>query len=81
MIGTPEVEHGVTQYEHQFFVLASKSSSKRVVLRLYNDIFSDPLPELSLRCPERLTVPADYQSRFFLLLFLFISTHVLLASL
>lgn len=48
-----------------------KRPRERVILRLHNDAISDPLPKLSLRCPELFAVAANDKRRsFFLLIFL-----------
>ncbi len=52
-------------------MLTLKGAGQGVVVCLGHDALSYPLPELSLRGPELLPIPADYQ-RCFLLLFLFL---------
>ena len=64
-----QVEYGVAEHDHHFLVFTSKSTCERLVLRLENTTFPDPLPELCLRGPELLAVSADHQRGFPFLLF------------
>jgi len=66
-----QVEDSVTQHNHQFLMLASKSARKRIIVCFYEATFSGPLPELCLRGPKLLAIAANHQRRF-LFLFLFL---------
>jgi hypothetical protein len=69
-----QVEDSVTQHNHQFLMLTSKSTRERVILCFYEATFPGPLPELCLRGPKLLAIAANHQRRFlFLFLFLFLA--------
>lgn len=61
-------------------MLPFERSSQRTVICLGYDAFPHPLPELGLRGPKLLAIPADYQGRllFFLFLLVFVDAHLLL---
>ena len=65
-----QVEDGVAEHYHHFLILSSKSTRKRLVLGLENPSLSDPLPELCLRGPELLLIPADHKCSLLFLFFL-----------
>ena len=67
-----EIQYGVTQQDHEFFMFAVESSGKRLIACLHDNAVSDPLPELRLGCPELTTVTTDHKRRLALLLFLFV---------
>ena len=60
-------------------MLPFERSSQRIVICLGYDAFPHPLPELGLRGPKLLAIPADYQGRLllFLLLLVFVCAHLL----
>lgn len=72
-----QIEHRMAHHDHQLLVLAHKLSAQWVILSLNDSPFSDPLPELLLRGPVRLTVTAYDEGC--LLLFTFFR-HLLLAA-
>ena len=51
-------------------MLADESAGERMILCFDSDAFPEPLPELGLRCPELLSVAAEYERRSLLLFFL-----------
>lgn len=65
-----EIEYRIAEYDHEFLVFADEGPGQRTVGGLHNDAISDPLPELRLRCPELLAVPANNASSFLLPFFL-----------
>ena len=79
MVGMGQVEDGVTQKNHQFFMISLEGSGKRAVLGLHYHAVAYPLPELRLGGPKLFTVAANNQRGLFLflLLLVFARTHVL----
>ena len=72
MIRASEVEHGTTKHDRQFFMLPKELARQRLILHLDDDTFPEPLPELSLGCPELLSVTTDNQRGPFFLGFLIV---------
>lgn len=72
VVGMRQVEHRITDQDHQLFMISSKRTGKRMVTGFFNYAFSKPLPELLLRSPEFFSIPADHYRRFLLLFFLFL---------
>lgn len=58
VIWSGQIEHHVTHQNHQFFILPQEQSGQRIILGLDDDAISNPLPELGLRGPKLLPVPA-----------------------
>jgi hypothetical protein len=78
VIGVGQVQHRIADQYHQLSVLAQKRAGERAVVGFDDDSFPYPLPELFLRGPELFAVAANNQSRFPLLLFLFLLWHFVL---
>ncbi len=51
-------------------MLADESAGERMILCFDSDALPEPLPELGWRCPELLSVAAEYERRSLLLFFL-----------
>lgn len=76
MVLVCNIEYGVAQDNHQFFVVAYENSGQRSIPRLDDDAVSGPLPKLCLRRPKWFRVVAYDQSRMLALfssLLLFLS--------
>ncbi len=67
-----EIQYRIAQQNEQLFMLSTKRAGQRLISGLKHDAFPDPLPELSLRCPELITVTANHERSFLLALFLLI---------
>lgn len=52
-------------------MVTQKNARERIIMRLFYDAVSDPLPELCLCRPELFTVAANHQRRTLLLFLLF----------
>ena len=79
MVGMGQVKDGITQKNHQFFMISLECSGKRAVVGFHYHAVTHPLPELRLGGPKFFTVAANNQRGLFLslLLFVLICTHVL----
>ena len=67
MIRIGAIQNRVAQDDERFLMRAAELSGQGFVHLLDDDAFSDPLPELFLRCPELTFVPAHDARRVFLL--------------
>ena len=67
-----QIQHGVTQEHHQFFVLPIERAGKWLIACFRYDAFPDPLPKLCLRSPKLFSIAADDQRCSLLLLFLLV---------
>ena len=77
MVGMGQVKDGITQKNHQFFMISLECSGQRAVMGLHYHAVSHPLPKLRLGGPKLFTVAANNQRGLFLflLLFVFACTH------
>jgi hypothetical protein len=66
VIGVGQIGHRIAHHDQELFMLAHKLSAQRIVLSLDYSPFSDPLPELLLRRPVRLTVTTYDEGRLLL---------------
>jgi hypothetical protein len=78
MVRVSEIEHSVTEHNHQFFMLSHESSSKWIIVQFHDHTVSRPLPKLRLRSPELFTITTNYQGRALLLSLLFVFLSPLL---
>ena len=68
-----EVQHRITNKNHQLLVLAGEGAAQRLIPGLDDNAFTDPLPKLSLGGPELLPVATDDARSLALSLFLLVA--------
>jgi len=60
MVGIGKVKHRIAHHHRSLFMVAHETSGERIVVQLDHYAFPGPLPELSLRGPELLTIQAEH---------------------